>query len=158
MYKYNICTYIYYCTYILLFLCRVSFFFYIFALIYSYGLAFCTVTLLQFNFFSKLISLYISWHFFFYFVLLLIRGLVHACIIIYVLLCFVFLIMCNIDFLFSFLFVCLHLEHDISNHSFYLYMFLYVYTLAYVVKCWFYCHIFLLYLQFNISITSVNIM
>ena len=53
----------------------------------------------------------------------------------YIFLHFAVLLMCNIYLLFALLFVCLHVDHDVTNVSFDLCQFLYKYAPVYMLKC-----------------------
>ena len=79
----------------------------------SYELAFSTIIVLfvflEIDISPNNLVLFIQ------FVLLLIHLLVHTCIILYIFLHIVVLRICTICLLFVFLFVCLHVYHDVSN-------------------------------------------
>ena len=70
----------------------------------------------------------------------------------YIFLHFAVLIICNIFLLCALFFVCLPDDQDVTDHSFYLYLFF----LIYMLKCRYFYYIFLLYLQFKIYIISLN--
>ena len=65
---------------------------------------------------------------------LFVHLLVHTCIIMHMFIHFVVQIICNICLLFALFFVCLHVDHDFTNASFYLCLFLYIYAPVYVAN------------------------
>ena len=83
-----------------------------------------------------LTSLFLLFFYFLFFVCLFVCWCMYLCMLMYV------------DvYIFSLLFVCLHVC-----------MYLYVYAPVDVLKCWYFYYIFLLYVQLNISTSSVNMM
>ena len=137
------------------------FFLCIFTYLRSYELEFCSIILLQFSIFLDTDIFWYNLELFICFVLLFIHLLVNTCIITYIFLQFVTLIICNISFLFVLLFLSLHVDHAVTNASFFLclslnmYMQLLKYLNIDIFTIYFYN--FLLYLQFYISEISVKI-
>ena len=144
----------------LLFVCLFASFFMLLSCYYC----FCVIYLCLYIF--ALIHVSMGWHFvilfdsslendmsvynlalFSYFILPFTHLLVHKCIIMCPFLHFVVLIICNIYFL------CLHVDHDVTNASLYPCLFQYRYAPFYVLTCWYFYFIFLLYLQFSISVS-----
>ena len=79
---------------------------------------------------------------------------VQLCIYFYTLLS---LIICDIFFLFTLLFVFSHVGHDFTIALLYLSFFLYICALVFLLKYWYFYYIFQIFLQFNTSAVFVNI-
>ena len=128
----------------------------IFVSMYLYLFMFVWVGIFYYNFtiiyfFSRNWHLCIWLVLFIHFVLFFIHLLVHACIIMYIFLHFFILIIYSTYLLFARMFLCLHVDNDVTNSSLYLCLFIYIYAPVCVLKCWYFGYMFLLYFHFNIS-------
>ena len=121
----------------------IAFVSFIFVSMYFYLFMSLWVGILQYNF-------TITWCFFrkrypvhnlvlfIYFLLFFVRFLLHTLMIMYIFQHFVVLIIFNICFQFALLLVSLHGDQEVTNASFYLCMFLYIYVPVHVFKCWYF--------------------